>query len=270
MATDDKRQEVNNGSGSTRRVLQRGRSSPSHSLDDAVDGAQRIFNALGTSSHSRDDAAQAMGYTPGSGAANSKVGSLTHFRLLERSSAEYKVSDLARRILEPHGETEKMQALAEAAASPSLYAELIEQYDGQPCPPMLSNILSRTYGVAPKAAPGVASRFEATLNYAGLLRNGKIYATLPRSAEDAAEDPQSSDPVVSGEEPASDARRSAPRDAVAAGRGYRIPLRKKREAILDIPRPVGQADLDRIKQWIDLMSDVLTEDPDGEGEGGVL
>jgi hypothetical protein len=40
---------------------------------------------------------------------------------------------------------------------------------------------------------------------------------------------------------------------------FRIPLRGGRSAVLCVPRPTAEVDLQRIKGWIDLMSDVLTE-----------
>jgi hypothetical protein len=42
---------------------------------------------------------------------------------------------------------------------------------------------------------------------------------------------------------------------------FRIPLRGGRSAVLSVPIPTAEVDLQRIKGWIDLMSDVLTEDP---------
>jgi hypothetical protein len=40
---------------------------------------------------------------------------------------------------------------------------------------------------------------------------------------------------------------------------FQIPLKGGRSAILEVPLPAVEADLARIKGWIDLMNDVLTE-----------
>lgn len=250
---------------SGRKAFQRGRTSPSHTLEDAIDGIVRVYRALGTTSHSREDAAQAMGYKAGSGAANSRVGSLTHFTLLDRQGASYAVTELARRIIEHTDDRDRELAIAEAATAPSLYCELVDRFDGQPLPPMLPNILARDYGVVPKNTQEVAARFEETLRFAGLLRDGKVWAKVE-------EDDQA---VTSGHAKVSDTEQtktseiaekssvSAAAPSVPSNGGYRVPLTKKREAVLFLPRPVEISDLRRIKSWIDLMEDVLTE---SEGE----
>lgn len=250
-----------------RRNVQRGRTSPSHSLEDAISGIEQVHTALGTTRHQRDDAAQAMGYKPGSGAANSRVGSLTHFGLLERHGAEYEVSALALRILTPTDDQERIAAIAEAAVAPSLYSELVQQLDGQPLPPMLSNILQRNYGVVPKSASDVANRFEESLRYARLLVDGKVYATLQRAgasptALQADQEVKTNNDDLNGE---------SKRDKTDAGHkldsnnaDYRIPLRAKRSAFLVLPKTIDSTDIERIKSWLDLMADVLTESDEEE------
>lgn len=257
----------------SRRNVQRGRTSPSHSLEDAIEGAAKVFEALGTTRHQRDDAATAMGYKPGSGAANSKVGSLTHFGLLSRSGANYEVSELAQRILTPIDEDERRVAVAEAAVTPSLYSELIAQLDGQPFPPMLPAILQRNYGVVPKGANDVASRFEETLKFAGLLIDGKVHATLKRAQSSGAPALRDEQPNKLVEQQAGSQQRGAT-DTGAQHRvsrphaqdllDYQIPLRAKRLAVLSLPKTIDASDIDRIKSWLDLMADVLTEAGDDE------
>jgi hypothetical protein len=219
------------------RSVQRGRTSPSHALEDAIDGVRRVFESLGATRHSRDDASQAMGYKPGSGAANSRVGSLTHFGLLERHGASYQVSALARRILEPTDDAERQAAVAEAASTPSLYAELLAELDGEPFPPMLANILSRNYGVVPKNAEEVANRFQESLRFAGLLRDGKVQASLSIDSGgiDQSALPDSNVELHPPRSPRSE-RQDPPTDS-SVGAGYRIPLKQGREAVLHLPRP---------------------------------
>jgi hypothetical protein len=65
-----------------------------------------------------------------------------------------------------------------------------------------------------------------------------------------------------------DARRSAdarqfdaatPREPVGKQTEFQIPLKGGRSALLQLPLPAADVDLARIKGWIDLMNDVLTE-----------
>lgn len=267
MADQDSKAEKTQGPEA--RSVQRGRTSPSHTLEESIDGVRKVFRALGTTRHSRDDAASAMGYKPGSGAANSRVGSLTHFGLLDRHGANYQVSALARRIIEFTSEAERDEAIAEAAASPSLYSELLTELDGQPFPPMLSNILSRNYGVVPKLAPAVAARFEETLKTAGLLKDGKVSGSRRQSTSGNDEGGSDAPATASagsqfGGSSAGNSKHGTERQHLA--NGYQIPLRRGRTAILDLPRPVESSDLERIKSWIDLMEPVLTENPMDDAE----
>lgn len=224
-----------------------------------------MYTAVGTATIERSDAAQAMGYKPGSGAANSRVGSLTHFGLLTRNGANYHVSELARRIIEPQSEGEQREAIAEAAIEPSLYAELVTELDGNPLPPMLPNMLSRSYGVLNKIAQQVADRFKETLDFAGLLSGGKVRATLQRGTSDANTASPGSERLSERDdsgEPRPRPSGAAPLTETPSSDTYQIPLTKGRRASLLLPRPLFDYDIERITSWIALMSDVLKEDPD--------
>jgi hypothetical protein len=54
-------------------------------------------------------------------------------------------------------------------------------------------------------------------------------------------------------------KRPQPGNASNGFQEFSIPLRAGQSAVLRLPKPTAEADLARIKAWIDLMADVLTE-----------
>ncbi|MEL7484328.1 MAG: hypothetical protein AAFN41_08225 [Planctomycetota bacterium] len=249
-----------------KRKVIRGRTSPGHTLSQAVDFLFKIIDGVGEGPAARDLVCKALGHQSASGPALTKIGSLTHFGLLERSGGAYTVSPLGRRIKYHEDDTDRSQALAQAALEPSLYAEVVEAYLGKALPPLLPNILVQSYGVAPKNSNDVDQAIRETLEFAGLLRNGVVYdqptqesgsRQHPTGADDEADVGVGDSSVFA--RPTDVEPRTTDRNG---GSSYAIPLTRSRNATLTVPRPVQSTDLQRIKNWIDLMEDVLTELPD--------
>jgi hypothetical protein len=237
---------------------ERGRRSPAVPLGDAVQFLHSVNKELGTGPASRDAVAQALGYRSINGAVTTKIGALTHFGLLERDGATYQIAELGKRLLYPKGDAERRSALAAAALAPALYADIVRDRSGQPLPGMLANILIHDYGVHPEKASEVVEVFQATMQFAGLLRQGVLHSTI-------ASPPTSAEPTEPSAAPGSIAP-PAPRDGVSvqsesagALMAYRVPLSHRRSAVLRLPTPLEPADIQRIKQWLDLMSDALTD-----------
>jgi len=205
-----------------------------------------------------------------SGTVGLKIGSLTHFGLLERISRGLKISGLAKQILIPRDEGEKREAMAEAAKKPSLYMELCEEFEGKALPELLPNILARQYGVSPGNAKEVAKVFRETLESAGLLQHGVLYAR-PLD-ETRREEPGADTLGAQGQD--TGARTGGSEEGVievtSARSGFTIPLSGARVAVLSLPVPVAAADIERIKGWIDLMREVLVESKaaDSGADGG--
>lgn len=156
---------------------QKGRGSPFIGLAESVGLLEKIAEALGNGPFGRDAIAEAIGHKPGSGSANAKIGALTHFGLLDRNGGgTYSASEIASKILHPTHDGEKQAGMVAAAKSPTLYAELIEKYQGKGLPSMLGNILYREFGVLQISAEEVANRFRETMLAVGLLRNGILHS----------------------------------------------------------------------------------------------
>ena len=235
--------------------------SPNHTLASAIQLLQVVYEKLKSSGPLGRDV---LSTASTSGAVGIKIGSLTHYGLLERvSNKVYKISSIGITILMPRAIEEKKAAVAEAARSPSLYQKLIEQFAGQGLPSMLPNILAREYRVSAQSAESVADTFRATMEFAGLLQHGVLYKQLPDAStvEEKGLGVPSDLPVSVSRSKEGDPAPKTVR-GIAQGEQYTIPLSRERVAVFHLPLPLTKADLTRIKGWFDLMGEVLIESLD--------
>ena len=248
-----------------------GRKSPSSNLEEAIGYLEVVQTRLGMGPFGLDALAEALGHKSGvSGSARGKVGSLTHFGVLAREGSIYRVSQVGKRVLMPVSQEDRRAAVAEAAAMPALYAELLATYAGQALPQLLSNVLVHNYKVNPNTATNVAETFRRSVEFAGLLRAGVLHRKL---------DPASVHGRQAGTTPDDDRQPPAPNDLsdrlpppppppppLADGLSdYRVPLTRQRSAVLRLPLPLDESDVTRLKGWLDLMLEVLTERPQPPG-----
>ncbi len=164
MADDEKLERISSGP----RV-------PSHPLEEAIGFVKLIKAGCGSTGIRIDTASKALGYKNRCGPATNKVGALTHFGLLSVSGkGEYRITELAEKILSPCDDREDLEGIREAAQNPRLFSMLIEKYNGQPLPTLLPNILYREFNIPQQKAKNVSNIFKATLQYAEMLRDGVV------------------------------------------------------------------------------------------------
>ena len=147
---------------------------PAIGLEEAIQCTDELRKKLGPGPYSREAAAQALNYKGVSGASASKIAALSHFGLLSRTGDTYRQSPLADRILIPTSDEDKKLATIEAVKTPTLYYRLINDFAGKSLPSMLNNILFHTHKINEKVTKVVASDFEKSIEYAGLLQNGVV------------------------------------------------------------------------------------------------
>lgn len=245
---------------------ERSKAYPQFSLDDMVDALKRIHSQLGSGPYSRAAIAEGLGHSVGSGSANSKAAALVHFGLLDREQNAYHLSPISRRIIHPTEEGEVAAAIADSVKVPTLFAALFERFGGKSLPQLLPNILTRDYGIIAKQSSQAAELFRRSAEYAGLLRHGVLHENLVADAvvvDETKSPTMTSEPhranrdVRTGSHPGSDVPAQVRRnfDAMA----YPIPLSGGRVCILELPRPVNERDLAKIRGWLELMADVLVE-----------
>jgi len=146
---------------------------PMLSLPQAIAAAKSLCDNFGEGPYSRASAAKGLGYSSFSGAASSKIGSLVHYGLLERAGGMYSVASLAK-ICFSYPEDGSREAITAMANKPVLYHGLISRFLNKSLPEKLEAILVDDYGITGKAAPGAAQNFVRTMEFAGLIREGRL------------------------------------------------------------------------------------------------
>lgn len=242
----------------------RSKAYPRIGVEEAIELVKQIRSAIGAGPFSREAVAESMGLSPKSGYANSKTAAMVHYGFLDRSGSSYHMTGLAERVLHPTHADEEREAAIEAVKNPTLFESLFERFGGSSLPSLLANILARDFGITGNQATDVAATFRASVEFAGLLRNGILLSdsgfTKPPSPE-----PKTATNVLALPVGSNGGTPTPPLQTPAissANRQFQIPLKAGKVAVLALPSQVESRDLDRIKQWIDLMEDALTDSPE--------
>lgn len=248
-----------------KKKLERGRRSPTYPLNEAIALLRQIRSSLGDGPFGRDGIADALGNQPKSGVLSTKIGTLTHFALLDRDGNVYRISPLGKRVLYPENDGDRTRAIADSAAAPSLYKELLAAFQGKALPTLFKNVLIQSYGVASGSANDVSECFRQSMEFAGLLRHGMLHETplLPETDMREDEDVEEQEAQIAGR---SESTRDSSRSILRSqdGAPFSIPLSKGRTASLSLPRPLEESDHSRLISWLELMKDVLLEQPGGD------
>lgn len=257
---------------------ERGTQYPADNLETAITMVGRVRTAIGFSPAKREIIAEALGYKTLSGHASRKLGTLNHYGLLERSGkGAARISVLGKAILTPTSEAERQHAITDAAKQPNLYAALITKYAEQGLPTLLPNLLIREHGVHPSVAEAAAATFRETVEYAGLLRNGVLYAEAeePPSASDGiagdGRSPHDSSGGDRGRNSGGTDSGSKRHDQTGVGNapGFTIPLDNSgRMATIHIPLPVSKRDLKKIGAWLNYMNAVVDDEEETPSVSG--
>lgn len=148
----------------------RSKSNPLLTLEEALKRIVKFKVALGVNgSFSRETVSKGIGYGSVSGTSGRAVASLVHYGLLDRSKDMYSLSDLGKRYLLPIDDSQRDNAIREAALSPSLFRAVFNDFEGQFLPNQLANILTVKYEIQYNAASAAVKIMESTFNFAGLL-----------------------------------------------------------------------------------------------------
>ena len=142
---------------------------PSLSLGEAIDAVGKIDARYRSAAVDRLDAAKLIGFSSQSGPANQALASLAAYGLLERAGkGDTRVTELARAILHPESNEERLESLEVAAGSPPLFERLRERFEGISIPPEdgVVTTLNRM-NFNPNVVRRVAKAFLETCQYIG-------------------------------------------------------------------------------------------------------
>ncbi len=105
---------------------------PRQNLSKSLEMVKKLFNGVHNSKVDMDTAAKVIGYAgSGGGAASSALGALRQFGLVDGLRGDIAVSELTMRIIQPMNDSEKAEALHEAATKPEVFGRVITQFGGK-------------------------------------------------------------------------------------------------------------------------------------------
>jgi hypothetical protein len=227
-------------------------------LQESVDKLELFYKAESLHHTPVNVAATDIGYKDGSNRGWRALASLTSFGLLdEEGSKENRhvfLSDLGKEIIH-FGDKESAdakKAIREAALKPTIYTDLWTLWlkDGQSLPSeeAMKRYLIKEKAFNPQSVDDFIKGFKNTLNYAGLIKDGKITSSDGASGTRD----QNNTPLRQ--------RNTGERMNNPNLQDNTIPLIGGSTAILTIPRPLSKKNFDLIKSWLTLMEPSLTED----------
>lgn len=156
---------------------------PSVPFANALDAVAKIESQYRSSAVGREEAAKLIGYSALSGPATNALAALASYGLVERAGkGMVRVTPLARSILHPANEAERVDGTIRAAMGPPLFKEIREQFPDVPVPPEggVVNYLNRA-GFNPSAVPKAAKAFLSTAEMLQGMKVDESYGSLTDS-----------------------------------------------------------------------------------------
>lgn len=220
---------------------------PSTSLEDAVIGIRAIEVEYRGTPVDREEAAKILGYSGLNGAANKALSALSGYGLVERAGkGMMRVTPLAQNILHGLTDTEKNEALREAANFPPLFQKIREHFSGVNLPPVggVENLLNR-FGFNKNAVSPAAKAFLETM---------RLVAELEESESDSLE--EESEVEVSQDDTtakSADQRGSRKKRELRPNMKEDVCTLPEGDVVMQWPDTLSQDSYDDLKDWTELM-----------------
>lgn len=100
-------------------------------LEGAIVKAEQVYGSIHTTPADREEVAVALGYSGLNGASARVTSALIQYDLLEKTGTNYKISDLAMKIIFPENSRERVEAIREAALAPKIFAETFDHFQNR-------------------------------------------------------------------------------------------------------------------------------------------
>lgn len=140
---------------------------PAAGLGEAVNLLLRFYSEAKRTSVDELTAAQAIGYQTLNGASRTKLSVLKKYGLLDEADGRLRVSDLGIRLVVPSGETDRADALREAALRPDIFRE-VHSTHAEASSSVLVNYLMREKGFSEDGARAFDAAYRDTVKVAKL------------------------------------------------------------------------------------------------------
>jgi hypothetical protein len=150
---------------------QRSPNYPAIGLRDAIERVRKLYETDGKAGAPDKLAAVHIGFASAHGQAMTVLAALKKFGLVELSNGRLVPTQRAIEILNlPETDPRRLQALKDAALSPAIYSELVQQHmeTGFPADDVMQSELVTYKGFNRTAVAGFVKDFKDTLDFAGL------------------------------------------------------------------------------------------------------
>jgi hypothetical protein len=236
---------------------------PSHSLDQAIDFANKIYDGVHRSSTDSVTAVQLMGFAGKSGASATALGSVRQFGLIEGIGENTRISDLALKILEPADQTERANAINASALLPTVFSQILGRF-GERLPPANEPIrayLIRDLGFSKSGADDCLEALRATIQFA---QSQSINSTEPSHDYQVQNSPSTKDSGndrgLIGKISQTFAMENVASFPEEESELIMIPLTRDCRASLRFHGKITEKAVANLMRHIDLMKDVWAED----------
>ena len=247
-----------------KKTRQRSPNYPAVGLREAVERVKSFIEKDGRAGASQELVAVHIGFASAHGEAMSVVAALKKFGLVETSKDRLVPTQRAIEIVNlQETDPRRIQALKDAALSPSVYRELVDQHreTGFPADDVLQSELITYKGFNKNAVAGFVRDFKDTLDFAGLTEIDELKSQSMRNAQQTEEGKTDSFPPF---EPS--------RDALAnTGQKSPFPAQVRRYPMdISIPRSLKaelsisggdlrKEDLERLKKQLERLIENLSD-----------
>lgn len=160
-----------------KKLRQRSPNYPAVGLKDAIERVRKLYEMDGKAGAPDKLAAVHIGFASAHGQAMAVIAALKKFGLIETSNGRLVPTQRAIEILNlPETDQRRLQALKDAALSPAIYSELVQQHKetGFPADDVMQSELVTYKGFNRAAVAGFVKDFRDTLDFAGLSDPSKL------------------------------------------------------------------------------------------------
>jgi hypothetical protein len=228
----------------------RSRAYPTISLESVIDFIGKIREQRNYTEFTRQEFAVSQGLKQPSGAMNSSFSAAVQYGLLDSQRDKTRLTDLARRILDPEDDDTKYVALMEAFATPDLHREILEKYAGQKLPKALGNVLLASFGIHAKVKESCANLFLKSAHYAKMFDADGTLITHMSNHDDGTyenEDLTNQPPQTRSAGQPHPTRQSI---STAPGQHHDIVLPGGRKAVLILPEDLHTQDMKVLNAFV--------------------
>jgi hypothetical protein len=236
---------------------------PAIGLRDAVERVRSLYTKDGKAGAPPKIAAVHIGFQTPHGQAMSVLAALKRFGLLDEVKDRLVPSQRAIEIINlREDDPRRLQALKEAALSPSIYGELVEQHKntGLPADDVLQSELVTYRNFNPNSVVSFVKDFKDTLEFSGLSENNALKLHDMRSSQHS--DSTKESQVIQPEVFSNLFRGTAPTATQTSMRRYPLDISIPRnlKAELSISgEELRKEDLERLKKQLDRLIENLSD-----------